>query len=245
MKIIPKSTIGELVATDYRLAPVFKAANIDFCCNGNRSIQEACETKKLNTKELINKLQEVVHSNSSNQTDVADWPLDLLADYIQKKHHRYVEGKLPEIKEYLTKIVNVHVKSHPELLKIQTLFNQSADELTVHMKKEELIIFPYIRSLVTSPHKLADRQQSFKSLKYPIRVMMEDHNSEGERFRSIAKLSNNYQVPDNVCNTYKVCFKLLQEFEEDLHRHIHLENNILFPKAILLEEELTHQNKTQ
>ncbi len=231
MNISKDQNIGELVAADYRTAQVFKDHNIDFCCNGNRSIEEACSEKGIDPENILKALEETRETRSSG-TDFRSWPLDLLADYVEKKHHRYVERQIPVLKEYLAKINQVHGDNHPELGEIQKLFNETAGELAAHMKKEELILFPLIRKMVTR----TGGAENTMPVGGPIKKMMEEHDSEGARFRKISELSGNYAPPADACNTYRTAFSLLKEFEEDLHEHIHLENNILFPKSIELEE---------
>jgi regulator of cell morphogenesis and NO signaling len=239
MNITNETVIGELVAQDYRTAAVFKKNKIDFCCNGNRSIEDACNHKQLDSNLLIQQLEDAATQEQGAVIDFNSWALDLLADYIEKKHHRYVETKIPEITPFLEKVVRVHGERHPELVEIGQQFKASAGELSAHMKKEELILFPYIRKMIevqTSGGTLA--QAPFGTVQNPVRMMMQEHDIEGERFRKIAALTDNYTPPADACNTYRVTFALLKEFEEDLHLHIHLENNILFPKAIALETAL-------
>lgn len=239
MKIQEKTIIGELVAQDYRSASVFKKYGIDFCCQGNRAIQEACEAKNIDTSAVINDLNEVNKTPTESTTDYQSWPIDLLADYIEKKHHRYVESKIQEIKPYLDKICRVHGDRHPELFEIHEQFNAAAGELAMHMKKEELVLFPFIRKMVKARQENTQLDAPhFGTVENPIQMMRHEHNTEGERFRKIEALSNNYTPPADACNTYRVTFSLLKEFEADLHLHIHLENNILFPKAIELEQHL-------
>ena len=231
--------IGELVARDYRTASVFKKYSIDFCCQGNRTIEEACEKKNIDTKKVLEDLVAMMEAKSESTTDYQSWPLDLLADYIEKKHHRYVQEKTLEIQPYLDKICKVHGERHPELLEIKEVFNASAGELAAHMKKEEMILFPFIRKMTKA--KLENTKVDaahFGTVKNPIQMMMNEHTVEGNRFRKIEELSNNYTPPLDACNTYRVSFALLKEFEQDLHLHIHLENNILFPRAIEIEKEL-------
>ena len=231
--------IGELVAKDYRTASVFKKYSIDFCCQGNRTIQEACDKKNIDSKKVLEDLDTLVQTKSEATTDYQSWPLDLLADYIEKKHHRYVEDKTLEIQPYLDKICRVHGEHHPELFEIKNEFNASAGELAAHMKKEELILFPFIRKMVKVKQENSNVEAAnFGTVKNPIQMMMDEHTVEGNRFRRIEELSNNYTPPQDACNTYRVSFALLKEFEQDLHLHIHLENNILFPKAIEIEKEL-------
>lgn len=239
MNITENNIIGELVAEDYRTAAVFHSRGIDFCCQGNRTIKDACAKKDLLTDILIADLQSAITKKTDGLVDYQSWPLDLLTDYIEKKHHRYVAEKIPVIKQYLDKVCKVHGEHHPELFEIKDEFFASANELTSHMKKEEDILFPFVRSVYDAKqqHQTID-QRHFGTIKNPIQMMMDEHEVEGNRFREIAALSNNYTPPQEACNTYKVAFAMLKEYEEDLHLHIHLENNIMFPKAIALENEL-------
>lgn len=241
MNILENQIIGELVAKDYRTASVFKKYGIDFCCQGNRTINDACEKKHIDNKSVLSDLNALAQSQSDKATDYQTWSLDLLADYIEKKHHRYVEEKTQEIKPYLDKICRVHGEGHPELFKINEHFNATAGELAMHMKKEELILFPFVRKMAKAKHSNTKLEKPhFGTIENPIQMMMNEHTTEGERFRKIEELSNNYTPPHDACNTYRVTFALLKEFEQDLHLHIHLENNILFPKAIELEKQLTN-----
>lgn len=239
MENLLEKPIGKIVAEDYRAAQIFKNHKIDFCCQGNRSIQEAAEKKKIDVQVLINEIEAIQQGENVDTIDFKSWPLDLLADYIEKKHHRYVEEKLPILKAYLEKLCRVHGERHQELLEITEHFNKSAGELAAHMKKEEIILFPVVRKMVKAKQTGTKLERPrFGSVKNPIQMMMMEHENEGERFRLIAELSDNYTPPGDACNTYRVTYALLQEFENDLHKHIHLENNILFPKAAELEKEL-------
>lgn len=232
-------TIGNIVTEDYRTAGIFKKYKIDFCCNGNKNFGEVCEAKKINADSLSNELDAVKNTDQNTTIDFQSWPLDLLTDYIEKKHHRYIEQRAPGLQMYLQKLCRVHGDTHPELFKITELFNQSAGELGKHMKKEELILFPAIRKLVKlSYNGEIGNDVKLNSVSSPIQVMMSEHDTEGDRFRAIANLTHNYNTPADGCNTYRVTYSLLKEFEDDLHMHIHLENNILFPGAIELEDKV-------
>lgn len=235
---LAEKTIGEWVVENYRTAEVFKKHKIDFCCNGNRSIREACKDNEAQYARIQEELFAVLSGPSQSTIDYQSWPLDLLADYIEKKHHRYVAEKIPTLMQYLKKVASVHGERHPELFQIYELFSQSAAELSAHMKKEELILFPFIRKMM-STQKTSPSQ--FDSIQSPIQMMMQEHTNEGDRFREIARLSHNYTPPEDGCNTFRVTYALLNEFEEDLHLHIHLENNILFPGAIKMEKELSEK----
>jgi regulator of cell morphogenesis and NO signaling len=231
-----EKTIGEMVAEDFRAAQVFRKYKIDFCCKGNRTIDEACENKKFRAEDIYEDLEKIAEQKSGN-IDFNSWPLDLLADYVEKTHHRYVEENSTVLIQYLNKLCKVHGERHPELFEITKLFTESALELAAHMKKEELILFPFIKKMIAAKQKGESLEKPhFGSVENPVAMMKHEHTVEGERFVKITELTNNYQFPEDACGTYQVTYKMLEDFEKDLHTHIHLENNILFPKAIELEK---------
>lgn len=231
--------IGQFVAEDFRTAAVFSSYGIDFCCKGERSVEEVCKKNNIEVDELLEKLHDAQSSTSQQSIDYKSWPLDLLAEYVEKKHHRYVEEKTPVLRQFLDKLCKVHGQRHPELLEITTLFIGCANDMAAHMKKEELILFPFIKRMVKAQLEgTSIESPQFETVENPIALMKHDHEAEGDRFRKIVELTNNYTPPADACNTYKVTFAMLEEFEKDLHLHIHLENNILFPEAIKLEKIL-------
>lgn len=243
MKINEDITIGEVVAKDYRTASVFESFGIDFCCKGNRTIGEVCEARDIDTKDLVGDINAVLTEDKEENIDYNTWGLDKLTTHIEQKHHKYVEQQTPIIKGYLDKICEAHGHNHPELFEVQKLFNISAGEFVMHMRREELMLFPFIKKMVnaeTNNEKI--KKARFGTVEDSIQNMMNEHVDEGERFERINEITENYKLPDDACGTYKVCFGYLKEFEEDLHLHIHLENNILFPKAIALEKELKKEN---
>lgn len=238
MENLKNKTIGSFVADDFRTAAVFSKYKIDFCCKGNRTVTEVCEKQNIDADILLQSVYEVLQSENNGSIDFNSWPLDLLADYIEKTHHRYVEEKSNVLLPFLDKLCKVHGANHPELFKINELFKGCAEELSQHMKKEELVLFPFVKRMVKTKESDGILQQpSFGTVSNPIAMMMHEHDNEGERFRAIAELTNNYTPPADACTTYRVTFAMLKEFEEDLHKHIHLENNILFPKAVALEKD--------
>lgn len=173
-------------------------------------------------------------TSGGSVVDYRDWPIDLLADLIEKKYHRETTRQIEAIKGYLEKVCRVHGDVHPELFDIQALFEESSGELTMHMKREELVLFPFIRKMVQNgkPPMMA-----FGTLDNPIRALTHDHEAEGRRFSRIAELTGNYTAPEDGCQTYRLTFHLLKEFESMLHFHIHLENNLLFPQALVMAEK--------
>lgn len=231
-----EKTIGDFVAENFRTAEVFKKYHIDFCCKGGRTVEEACDNKKVSPQQIYQELEEIVNRKSED-IDFNSWPLDLLADYVEKTHHKYVEEKSAMLIPYLNKLCKVHGERHPELFEINELFIGSAQDLAAHMKKEELILFPFIKQMVEAKKNgEALPAPRFGTVENPVAMMKHEHEAEGERFVKIAELTNNYEFPDDACGTYQVTYRMLEDFQNDLHKHIHLENNILFPKAIAMEK---------
>jgi regulator of cell morphogenesis and NO signaling len=237
--IISDLTIGEIVAQDFRKAEVFKKYGIDFCCRGNVTIEEACAKREINSDELIEKLLEIENKEIEPNTDFNSWDLSELADYIVNKHHKYVAESIPIMREFGTKVCKVHGEHNPELIDIYKHFNYVAEELLMHMPKEECMLFPYIKELNAANKTGAPiNKPHFGSVQNPIRMMELEHITAGNDMEKAKELSNNFTPPDHACATYRVFFSKLNEFEIDLHHHIHLENNILFKKAIELEQKL-------
>jgi len=238
MNLSYQNSVAETVANDYRAAAIFEKYGIDFCCHGQISIDEACEKKQIMTEDVMRDLNTLLEANSCC-FNFSTLPPSMLADHIEERHHRYIEEKTPVIQRYLDKVCAVHGELHPELQEINRLFSESAAHLAQHMKKEELILFPRIRKIEGLTRKPVLAETIAQGLlEAPIEMMQHEHQVEGDRFREIEKLSHHYQAPEGACNTYKVTYALLQEFENDLHTHIHLENNVLFPKAMQMEKSL-------
>ena len=231
-------SIGELVAKDLRKAEVFKKFNIDFCCGGKKTLSQACNDKKINIKDVELELEKINSTTKSASQNYNEWSLDFLVDYIMNTHHKYVKSSLPLILEYTAKVAKVHGKEHIEVITIYDLFKEAAEELNSHMMKEENVLFPYIKQLVSEKNSI-NEGCSFGTIKNPIRMMEHEHDVVGNIFKTIRELSSDYTPPEDACTTYKLSYKKLEEFENDLHQHIHLENNILFPKSIKLESELS------
>lgn len=239
MAITYKNTVSETVAEDFRAATVFSKYGIDYCCKGNISIDEACERKNILTEDVMRDLKKSLASDSEKPVDFKSWKLSDLADYIENTHHQFIRERVPVIRQHLDKLVHVHGGRHPELHDVRRLFYESTDELDLHMRKEEQILFPRIRQLSMLQNGLPENGSWVPGMiMAPIRVMMAEHETEGDRFQQIDTLTGHYQPPADACNTYRVTFALLQEFENDLHLHIHLENNILFPGAMDMENEM-------
>lgn len=238
MEIKLDSKVGDIVKTNFKTAQIFDKNNIDFCCGGGISLEEACQKSQTDINELIPELEALVLLNDPDSRYIDSLELDELCDYILKRHHTYVTENIPFLFQKLQKLCDVHGENHPELHKIKELFEGGAYYLKNHMVKEETILFPYIKVLVAYKVNRANFESKVSELNKTINSLNEEHQIEGERFQKISQLTNKYTCPPDGCNTYQVTFQTLKNFEQDLHRHIHLENNILFKKAIALEKEL-------
>jgi regulator of cell morphogenesis and NO signaling len=231
-------TLGEIVAQDWHKAHVLKKYGLDFCCGGKRSLKEACTKKGLDVTLIENELQQMDHAPTHRPLPFGDWSLDFLADYIVNTHHSYVRKNLPEIRSYAEKVLKVHGKEHPELLRIYQLIEDINEELTPHMFKEENILFPYIKELIAAKNNSNPKPvPHFGTVQNPIQMMETEHEEVGNQLMEIRELTLNFSLPEGACTTYNLLYKLLREFETDMHSHIHLENNILFPKALNIEKQ--------
>lgn len=237
MDTLQKNTIGEYVAQDFRTAALFSKYKIDFCCKGNKTLDEVCVAKGLDVNQIENEINSVLNTNSSSEMDFKSFSPNLLIDYILETHHEYIESKTPVLLMYLDKLCKVHGERHPELFEINNLFKIASSELLNHLQKEEVVLFPFIKTMTNAIKNSETIQQpGFGNVENPIAMLKQDHETEGDLFVKISELTNEYNPPIDACETYKVTFAMLKEFEQDLHKHIHLENNILFHKAIELEE---------
>lgn len=241
MKELATKTVADLVTENIKTAHVFKKYGIDFCCGGGISIEKACAKYKVDydllSADLLN-----VDKSDSRATNYNSWELDFLTDHIINVHHSYVEENIPLLLQYADRVAQVHGHHYNELLEIKELVKEVAGELSAHMKKEELILFPFIKKMVQAKKEGADLPDAhFGTVDNPIKMMEVEHEDAGEVLRKIASLSSNYTPPQGACNTYRAFYAKLDEFEQDLHQHVHLENNILFPKSLQLEKELRNQ----
>ncbi|HRO41570.1 MAG TPA: iron-sulfur cluster repair di-iron protein [Flavipsychrobacter sp.] len=226
-------TVGEIAAKDMRKAELLKKLGIDFCCGGKKSLEEACQEKGLDVLRVKNELEEAEKKPQTGpQLDFNTFNLSFLADYIVNVHHGYVTQYAPIIEDLAHKVAGHHGANNPFLVEVYNKFNELRCELTTHMKKEEQILFPSIKLLENGGTKIG-----FETINDPIFMMERDHDIAGELMRDIRQLTSDFQVPENSCNSIKMLYYKLEEFENDLLQHIHLENNILFPKAMAMEKK--------
>ncbi len=239
MLVQKESKIGEIVAQNYRAARIFENFGLDFCCGGKKTISEACEKKGLNAEEVVTELSSIKENGNGKTIDYKSWEPDFLVDYIINTHHFYLMNALPNIFAHSQKVASVHGENHPEVISIADLFSNLKEELDAHMQKEEKMLFPYIKYIVNIKRNKTEMQfPPFGTVNNPIKMMENEHENAGNILAYINKLSNSYTPPEDACTTFKVLYNELKEFEDDLHVHIHLENNILFPKASELEKEI-------
>ena len=235
-----EETLGEIVAKDLRRAEVFKKYDLDFCCGGKKTLKDACAEKGLDVTQVEQELQNSDKiSSTARPLPYNDWSLDFLADYIVNTHHSYVKKTIPDIRAYAEKVAKVHGEHHPELLEINRLAQEVCDEMSEHMIKEETVLFPYVKHIVNTKGKGKGyvKFDSLENVQEPIDIAVTEHELVGGNMDKIKELSDNFKVPEDGCASYAYLFKTLNEFEDDIHIHIHLENNILFPKALKLEKE--------
>jgi len=226
-------SLAQIVNNNHQAASVFEKYHLDFCCKGKRSLEQACSEQELSISKVTEDLENIFTKDNNSSVDFEEMNLEQLADYIVQTHHAYVKNEMPQIHAYLQKVSSKHGEKHPEVYKIFQTFNAVKEEMEGHMKKEELILFPRIKEL----QKLADNenanlQLNITYLQSPITVMEQEHDHAGNLLNDIRILSNDYTPPQDACTTYRLSFAALKAFELDLHQHVHLENNILFPKAI-------------
>lgn len=225
-------TIGEIVAADYRTATVFEKYGIDFCCGGKSALGTICAEKGLDLDAITSELGAVQNEPAERSQNYSSWALPFLADYIVNTHHVYLKENDAQIAAYARKIADVHGTHHPEVIRIAAIFDKIATDMAAHLKEEEEVFFPAIKRVDAA--RISGNTPDEKDLE-TIRVSLlklhREHEEIGDAIHEIRHLSNDYAIPADVCNTFMLTYRKLKEFEDDLHKHVHLENNILFPKA--------------
>lgn len=234
MNATTNSTLAEIVKEDFRAATVLSEYNLDFCCKGGRSLADACQAKGLDPDNILEQIGLELLRNSGDGGNFAAWSPELLSRYIEEQHHAYIRAVAPVISKHIGKVARVHGDRHPEVIRVAHLFDKLVADLESHLIKEEIMLFPYIRSLAGGEHP---RGYPFSSVSMPVRNMMTEHEMAGDDMEEIRTLTSNYTAPEDACTTYRIAYMELEEFEQNLHKHVHLENNILFPRAIELEKQ--------
>lgn len=237
MNATSNTTVRDLVTSDFRAAAVFQRFGIDFCCGGGKPLADACLAKQLDERHVLDELNRACATPDEATPRFADWQADDLTRHIVGRHHGYCRELMPAIAAHTRKLAEVHGPAHPELIEMAEIFGRVCAEMEVHMAKEEAILFPYIDLLAASRRGgVQPFPAPFGDVGNPIRVMEAEHESAGAAMARIRELTDGYAAPEDGCTTWRVTLQELDAFERDLHIHVHLENNVLFPKALALAE---------
>lgn len=241
MTLQSTKTVRELALEIPGATKVFEKLGIDYCCGGAKPLADACAAHSLSPEEVIEQLEREGETNFGSTTEAADFSQLTLTDlisYIVNKHHTFTKQELARLDALLNKVCSVHGENHGELLKVQALFKELAADLQPHMFKEEMVLFPYVLRLeeAVRNNQPAPPPPPFMTVRNPVRMMSLEHDNAGELLRGMREASADYLVPADACTSYRTLYQALEDFERDLHQHIHLENNILFPRAIKMED---------
>ena len=240
MTNIAEQTLATIVTGNHFAVPVLEKYHLDFCCKGKRTLAQACTEKGLSVETISTELEQTVKTAQSSSMPFTAMTAEQLISYILIHHHFYVKQSMPTIIGHLEKVAQKHGEHFPYMVKVLALFNEINQEMTAHMQKEEMILFPRIKEVEALFTANQNRKLSEGYISDPVKVMENEHDHAGGILYEIRQLTNTYTAPDDACTTFKVSLAELKEFEEDLHRHVHLENNLLFPLA---EKMLIHQTQ--
>ncbi len=236
MNFSTETRVNEIALSNPGARRVLEDAGVDYCCGGGKSLQDACLHAGVTADEILKRLRQNSELRDSGDTQWISAPLAALTRHIRERHHRYVRDSIPRVRALLAKIREKHGLKHCEIEEIEKLFGDVAREMTAHMQKEEQILFPYIDALERSASGSGSVEPPFfQTVRNPIHAMMKEHDSAGDLVKRIRKASNDYKAPPDACTSYQATYQELRQFEEDLHLHVHLENNILFPRTVELE----------
>lgn len=238
MEIDARKTVKEIVVRMPASANVFEQLGIDYCCGGEKRLDEACEAAGLQVEAVTRSLEAV--GSAAQLREIVDWntqPMAALMNHIVEKHHTFCRQEVARLEPLLEKVAGVHGAAHAELRRIKTLFSGLSKELLMHLTKEEQTLFPYIARMEESVIQgIAFPRPAFGTVQNPVRMMVLEHDNAGAALHEMRKLSGNYQLPPDACNSYRALYDGLTAFERDMHQHVHLENNILFPHAVAMED---------
>ncbi|HNU88881.1 MAG TPA: iron-sulfur cluster repair di-iron protein [Ferruginibacter sp.] len=240
MSTITKQTLAGIVSNNHQTVPVLEKYHLDFCCKGKRTLAQACAEKGLPVEAIAEELEKRMNAEQGRSLPFASMTAEQLISYILIHHHFYVKQSIPAILSHLEKVAAKHGDRFPFMVEVLYLFREVGEEMTMHMHKEEVILFPRIKEVETlfSIHQKRNLTEGYIS--GPVQVMETEHDHAGELLYRIRELTNSYTPPADACTTFKVSMAELKEFEEDLHKHVHLENNLLFPMAEkMLQEQLS------
>ncbi len=232
-----EKTLAQMVTEDHRRAAIFEKYNLDFCCKGKRSLQQACDELDLPVEQITDELN-FEKDSFRVPINFGVMSMSQLVDHIVSTHHAYTKKELPQIISYLQRVATKHGHHHPEMVEVFTLFSLLKEDMEQHMKKEEEDLFPLIKNLDEANTNHRGKSADINRLRALLDTLEAEHDLAGELLQKIRSLTDNYFVPPDACTTFQLSLAALRAFEIDLHKHVHLENNILFPKALQAENSL-------
>lgn len=241
MKNFTTKTIREIAVESPATTRIFEEYKIDFCCGGGRKFNDACQVAGVAPEIVSDRIEQVLSSQIKDFETPAQRSVSELIDYILETHHVFTKQELARLPALMEKVCRKHGAQHDELFALQTAFYELRDELTPHIKKEEVVLFPFIKHLeMSAANHISSPRPPFLTVKNPVRVMMTEHDAAGDILRRMREISKNYALPEGACPSFQALYFGLEELEKDLHRHIHLENNVLFPRAVELEQKVLY-----
>ena len=237
MNVATEKTVRELALKNPAATRIFEKLGIDYCCGGNKSLAEACHGANLNLGAVLESLEKACQSAPAATRDWQAEPIAALIAHIRDTHHKFTREEIARLGSLFAKVCAAHGKNHPELFQLRDLFQDLSNELSAHLMKEEMVLFPYLIRLEAAVlGKEPVVRAPFGSVRNPISMMEHEHDSAGSILRAIKGVAQGYSAPADACVSYHTLYKALAAFEADLHQHIHLENNVLFPRAVELEQ---------
>lgn len=235
-------TIGEIVAKDYRKALIFKKVGIDFCCGGSMTVAEACKQEGLSPAHVLSQLAAETGAVPAMDMRFQNWDIGFMCNYMIQLHHLNIRNNTPFILGLSKKISKSHGEKHPEVIDVADIFENAGRMLMLNISEEEQTIFSYIVALNQAHKTLTSiKEAAFGPVSFPVYHMEAEHEKVTKDFKTLREITKNYELPPYVPPGYGILYKMLQDYEDDLHLHLHLENNILFPKAIEMENEMRRQ----
>ncbi len=240
---IQQQTLASIAIANHQYVPILEKYHLDFCCGGKRTLADACSEKGLQVDDIIKELEFLNNENESAFFLYSDMNAEQLIRHILVKHHFYTRQAMPVIEAHLSRVASKHGDNFPYMRTVQELFTYLKNDMYHHMEKEEMVLFPRIKEIAAAAN---DKQQINRQNAYisnPVAMMVHEHDEAGAIMEQIRILTNDYQAPGGACNTFKIVLQELKAFEEDLHTHVHLENNLLFPMAEKMIEQSAVQSK--
>lgn len=239
MQNFTNKTIREIAVESPATVRVFEEYKIDFCCGGGRNFNDACQFVGVSPEIVSDKIIRVLSEQTKSFESPEKQSASELIDYIVETHHVFTREEIARLSALMEKVCRKHGAGHKELFDLQKSFAELCDDLTPHMRKEEAVLFPFIKHLeMSEKNNLASPTPPFGTVKNPVRMMMIEHDTAGDILKKIRETTGDYALPEGACPSFQALYFGLEELEKDLHRHIHLENNVLFPEAVKLEQKV-------